>query len=110
MLFTSVQPHHDRTAASRLYSATASTPPHRLQNRRTGFIYTSLLQVLTYCCFSVRRRSEKVATLQVLENKIKGWGLFGSKYEDAANLYQKAANSFKLSKSWDKAATVYQIG
>lgn len=33
------------------------------------------------------------------EKKIKGWGLFGSKYEDAADLYQKAANSFKLSKS-----------
>ncbi|KAL8517134.1 hypothetical protein ACS0TY_015377 [Phlomoides rotata] len=41
------------------------------------------------------------------EKKIKGWGLFGSKYEDAADLYQKAANSFKLSKSWDRAATVY---
>ncbi|KAI3474381.1 hypothetical protein Pfo_029242 [Paulownia fortunei] len=41
------------------------------------------------------------------EKKIKGWGLFGSKYEDAADLYQKAANSFKLSKSWDRAALVY---
>lgn len=33
------------------------------------------------------------------EKKIKGWGLFGFKYEDAADLFQKAANSFKLSKS-----------
>ena len=33
------------------------------------------------------------------EKKIKGWGMFGSKYEDAADLYQKAANSYKLSKS-----------
>lgn len=33
------------------------------------------------------------------EKKIKGWGLFGSKHEDAADLYQKAANSFKLAKS-----------
>ncbi|PIN19705.1 Protein required for fusion of vesicles in vesicular transport, alpha-SNAP [Handroanthus impetiginosus] len=41
------------------------------------------------------------------EKKIKGWGLFGSKYEDAADLYQKAANSFKLAKSWDRAARVY---
>ncbi|KAI3474260.1 hypothetical protein Pfo_029048 [Paulownia fortunei] len=41
------------------------------------------------------------------EKKIKGWGLFGSKYDDAADLYQKAANSFKLSKSWDRAALVY---
>ncbi|KAH6787005.1 alpha-soluble NSF attachment protein 2 [Perilla frutescens var. hirtella] len=41
------------------------------------------------------------------EKKIKGWGLFSSKYEDAADLYQKAANSFKLSKSWDRAAAAY---
>ncbi|KAK6118222.1 hypothetical protein DH2020_048008 [Rehmannia glutinosa] len=41
------------------------------------------------------------------EKKIKGWGLFGSKYEDAADFYQKAANCFKLSKSWDRAAVVY---
>ncbi|XP_057808253.1 alpha-soluble NSF attachment protein-like [Salvia miltiorrhiza] len=41
------------------------------------------------------------------EKKIKGWGLFGSKYDDAADLYQKAANSFKLTKSWDRAATAY---
>jgi alpha-soluble NSF attachment protein len=33
------------------------------------------------------------------EKKIKGWGLFGSKYEDAAELYEKSANSFKLAKS-----------
>ncbi|XP_047976968.1 alpha-soluble NSF attachment protein-like [Salvia hispanica] len=41
------------------------------------------------------------------EKKIKGWGMFGSKYEDAADLYQKAANSYKLSKSWDRAASAY---
>lgn len=41
------------------------------------------------------------------EKKIKGWGLFGSKYEDAADLFSKAANSFKLSKSWDRAAAAY---
>ncbi|KAK4483824.1 hypothetical protein RD792_011031 [Penstemon davidsonii] len=41
------------------------------------------------------------------EKKIKGWGLFGSKYEDAAELYQNAANSFKLAKTWDRAAIVY---
>ncbi|KAG6433723.1 hypothetical protein SASPL_105338 [Salvia splendens] len=41
------------------------------------------------------------------EKKIKGWGMFGSKYEDAADLYQKAANSYKLSKSWDRAASTY---
>ena len=33
------------------------------------------------------------------EKKINGWGLFGSKYEDAAELYAKSANHFKLAKS-----------
>lgn len=33
------------------------------------------------------------------EKKLSGWALFGSKYEDAADLFEKAANSFKLAKS-----------
>lgn len=33
------------------------------------------------------------------EKKISGWALFGSKFEDAADLYEKAANSYKLAKS-----------
>jgi len=33
------------------------------------------------------------------EKKLSGWGLFGSKYDDAADLFDKAANSYKLSKS-----------
>lgn len=33
------------------------------------------------------------------EKKLSGWGLFGNKYEDAADLFDKAANSFKLAKS-----------
>lgn len=33
------------------------------------------------------------------EKKINGWGLFGSKYDDAAELYAKSANHFKLAKS-----------
>lgn len=33
------------------------------------------------------------------EKKLSGWGLFGSKYEDAAELFEKAANAFKLAKS-----------
>ncbi|KAK7281071.1 hypothetical protein RIF29_08741 [Crotalaria pallida] len=41
------------------------------------------------------------------EKKLTGWGLFGSKYEDAADLFEKAANSFKLAKSWDKAGSTY---
>jgi alpha-soluble NSF attachment protein len=41
------------------------------------------------------------------EKKLSGWGLFSSKYEDAADLFDKAANSFKLAKSWDKAGSTY---
>ncbi|ESW35592.1 hypothetical protein PHAVU_001G247900 [Phaseolus vulgaris] len=41
------------------------------------------------------------------EKKLAGWGLFGSKYEDAADLFDKAANSFKLAKSWDRAGATY---
>lgn len=33
------------------------------------------------------------------EKKLSGWGLFGSKHEDAADLYEKAANCFKIAKS-----------
>ncbi|XP_021904215.1 alpha-soluble NSF attachment protein [Carica papaya] len=41
------------------------------------------------------------------EKKLTGWGLFGSKFEDAADLFDKAANCFKLAKSWDKAGATY---
>ncbi|CAL5202994.1 unnamed protein product [Lathyrus oleraceus] len=41
------------------------------------------------------------------EKKLSGWGLFSSKFEDAADLFDKAANSFKLAKSWDKAGSTY---
>ncbi|KAJ7963898.1 Alpha-soluble NSF attachment protein [Quillaja saponaria] len=41
------------------------------------------------------------------EKKLTGWGLFGSKFEDAADLFDKASNSFKLAKSWDKAGSTY---
>lgn len=33
------------------------------------------------------------------EKKLGGWALFGSKYEDAADLFDKAGNCFKLAKS-----------
>ncbi|PPD78522.1 hypothetical protein GOBAR_DD24548 [Gossypium barbadense] len=36
---------------------------------------------------------------QKAEKKLSGWGLFGSKHEDAAELFDKAANCFKLAKS-----------
>ncbi|GAB2272109.1 hypothetical protein Dimus_006928 [Dionaea muscipula] len=41
------------------------------------------------------------------EKKLNGWGIFGSKFEDAADFYEKAANSYKLAKSWDQAGAVY---
>ncbi|CAH9057943.1 unnamed protein product [Cuscuta epithymum] len=41
------------------------------------------------------------------EKKLNGWSVFSNKYEDAAELYEKAANAFKLAKSWDKAGETY---
>ncbi|WZZ66325.1 hypothetical protein YC2023_077695 [Brassica napus] len=41
------------------------------------------------------------------EKKLNGRGIFGSKYEDAADLLEKAANSYKLAKSWDQAGKAY---
>ncbi|XP_047333916.1 alpha-soluble NSF attachment protein-like [Impatiens glandulifera] len=41
------------------------------------------------------------------EKKLTGWGLFTSKHEDAAELFDKAANAFKLAKSWEQAGAVY---
>ncbi|GAB4832018.1 hypothetical protein Ancab_006035 [Ancistrocladus abbreviatus] len=41
------------------------------------------------------------------EKKLSGWGVFGNKHEDAAELFEKAANSFKLAKSWDRAGAAY---
>ncbi|KAH7664705.1 NSF attachment protein [Dioscorea alata] len=42
------------------------------------------------------------------EKKLTGWGFFGSKFEDAADLFDKAANCFKLAKNWERAASVYK--
>jgi alpha-soluble NSF attachment protein len=42
------------------------------------------------------------------EKKLKGWGLFGNKYDEAAELLEKAANYYKLGKSWDKATETYK--
>ncbi|XP_075484343.1 alpha-soluble NSF attachment protein-like [Primulina tabacum] len=41
------------------------------------------------------------------EKKLGGWGIFSSKHEDAADLFDKAANAYKLGKSWDQAGAVY---
>ncbi|RZC76280.1 hypothetical protein C5167_000358 [Papaver somniferum] len=45
--------------------------------------------------------------LNKAEKKINSWALFSSKYEDAAELYENSANSFKIAKAWDRAAAVY---
>jgi hypothetical protein len=44
------------------------------------------------------------------EKKLTGWGLFGSKYEDAADLLDKAANFFKLAKNCESALPPSLLG
>jgi alpha-soluble NSF attachment protein len=38
---------------------------------------------------------------------MKGFGFFGNKHEEAAELYEKAANNFKLGKCWAEATECY---
>ncbi|CAM6017361.1 unnamed protein product [Sphagnum balticum] len=42
------------------------------------------------------------------DKKLRGWAVFCSKYDDAAELLGKAANSYKLADSCDKAASAYE--
>ncbi|KAG4953251.1 hypothetical protein JHK87_038845 [Glycine soja] len=44
------------------------------------------------------------------EKKLSGWGLFGSKFEDAADLFDKSANSYKLAKSYNAVNIFCEIG
>ncbi|RAL43649.1 hypothetical protein DM860_017505 [Cuscuta australis] len=41
------------------------------------------------------------------KKRLSGWSLFSNKNEDAADLFDKAANSFKLAKSWAEAGGAY---
>ncbi|KAJ9516507.1 hypothetical protein QJQ45_011142 [Haematococcus lacustris] len=41
------------------------------------------------------------------EKKLKGFGFFGNKYEDAVELLEKAANNYKLGKCWNDAVDAY---
>ena len=41
------------------------------------------------------------------EKKLKGFSLFGNKYEDASEILEKAANQYKLAKAWRKAGETY---
>ncbi|CAO3662152.1 unnamed protein product [Umbelopsis ramanniana] len=47
--------------------------------------------------------------IQQAEKKLNGWGWFGggNKYEDAAELYAKAGNTFKLAKRWIDAGDTF---
>jgi len=49
--------------------------------------------------------------MQKAEKKLKGFGgIFGgnSKWEEAGDMYTKAANLYKMSKAWDQAGAAYQ--
>jgi alpha-soluble NSF attachment protein len=41
------------------------------------------------------------------EKKLKGFGFFGNKWEDASELFEKAANNYKLAKCWNDASAMY---
>jgi hypothetical protein len=43
------------------------------------------------------------------EKKLKSWSLFSSssKYDDACELYDKAAAQYKIDKEWEKAGQTY---
>jgi len=48
--------------------------------------------------------------IEKADKKLKSFSFFGggsTKYEDAADLYTKAANSFKVAKKWDKAGGAF---
>lgn len=45
--------------------------------------------------------------LKKAEKKLKSWNPFGNKYEEAAELLEKAANNFKLAKCWNEATDAY---
>lgn len=39
------------------------------------------------------------ALMDKAEKKLSSWGMFGNKYEDAAEMIEKACNQFKLGKA-----------
>ncbi|GAB4813327.1 hypothetical protein N2152v2_000373 [Parachlorella kessleri] len=41
------------------------------------------------------------------DKKLKSFGFFGNKYEEAADLYEKGANQFKLAKAWHEAGETF---
>ena len=43
-----------------------------------------------------------------MDPQLKGFGFFGDKFGDAADLFEKAANNFKLAKCWADAVYCYE--
>ena len=41
------------------------------------------------------------------ERRLKKWSFFGNKHEEAAELFGKAANQFKVAKEWKSAGTAF---
>ncbi|KAI3956257.1 hypothetical protein MKW92_019657, partial [Papaver armeniacum] len=41
------------------------------------------------------------------DKKVKGWVVFGSRYKDAADLYDSAANCYGIGNAWNKAAKAF---
>eukprot|EP00897_Mesotaenium_endlicherianum_P003212 jgi/Mesen1/2919/ME000175S02072 len=41
--------------------------------------------------------------VRLAEKKLKSWGFSSARYEDAAELFEKAVTSYKVGKAWDKA-------
>lgn len=41
------------------------------------------------------------------DKKLKGWAFFGGKYDDAAELLEKAGTAYKVAKAWEKGAETY---
>lgn len=50
----------------------------------------------------------RCASPSISPAQLKGFGFFGNKHEEAAELYEKAANNFKLSKCWNDACDCYE--
>ncbi|GBF96606.1 hypothetical protein Rsub_09352 [Raphidocelis subcapitata] len=48
------------------------------------------------------------AFMAAADKKLKSFGFFGNKYEEAAELLEKAANNYKLGKAWRPAAEAYK--
>ncbi|MEW5307248.1 MAG: hypothetical protein WDW38_002510 [Sanguina aurantia] len=42
------------------------------------------------------------------QKKVKSFGFFGSKWEEAADLFEKAANNYKLAKCWMECCEAYE--